>query len=131
MKTDIEISNETQLKNIEDIAKKAGINPDTIEPYGHHIAKIPLSYIDEEKIKNSNLILVTSISPTKAGIGKTTVSVGLNMGLNFIGEKSIVVLREPSLGPCFGMKGGACGGGYAQVLPMDKINLHFTGLSEQ
>ena len=127
MKTDIEISNETQLKNIEDIAKKAGINPDTIEPYGHHIAKIPLSYIDEEKIKNSNLILVTSISPTKAGIGKTTVSVGLNMGLNFIGEKSIVVLREPSLGPCFGMKGGACGGGYAQVLPMDKINLHFTG----
>ena len=127
MKTDIEISNETQLKNIEDIAKKAGINPDTIEPYGHHIAKIPLSYIDEEKIKKSNLILVTSISPTKAGIGKTTVSVGLNMGLNFIGEKSIVVLREPSLGPCFGMKGGACGGGYAQVLPMDKINLHFTG----
>ena len=127
MKTDIEISNETQLKNIEDIAKKVGINPDTIEPYGHHIAKIPLSYIDEEKIKNSNLILVTSISPTKAGIGKTTVSVGLNMGLNFIGEKSIVVLREPSLGPCFGMKGGACGGGYAQVLPMDKINLHFTG----
>ena len=127
MKTDIEISNETQLKNIEDVAKKAGINPDTIEPYGHHIAKIPLSYIDEEKIKKSNLILVTSISPTKAGIGKTTVSVGLNMGLNFIGEKSIVVLREPSLGPCFGMKGGACGGGYAQVLPMDKINLHFTG----
>ena len=127
MKTDIEISNETQLKNIEDIAKKAGINPNTIEPYGHHIAKIPLSYIDEEKIKKSNLILVTSISPTKAGIGKTTVSVGLNMGLNFIGEKSIVVLREPSLGPCFGMKGGACGGGYAQVLPMDKINLHFTG----
>ena len=127
MKTDIEISNETQLKNIEDIAKKVGINPETIEPYGHHIAKIPLSYIDEEKIKKSNLILVTSISPTKAGIGKTTVSVGLNMGLNFIGEKSIVVLREPSLGPCFGMKGGACGGGYAQVLPMDKINLHFTG----
>ena len=127
MKTDIEISNETQLKNIEDIAKKVGINPETIEPYGHHIAKIPLSYIDEEKIKKSNLILITSISPTKAGIGKTTVSVGLNMGLNFIGEKSIVVLREPSLGPCFGMKGGACGGGYAQVLPMDKINLHFTG----
>ena len=127
MKTDIEISNETQLKNIEDIAKKVGINPETIEPYGHYIAKIPLSYIDEEKIKKSNLILVTSISPTKAGIGKTTVSVGLNMGLNFIGEKSIVVLREPSLGPCFGMKGGACGGGYAQVLPMDKINLHFTG----
>ena len=127
MKTDIEISNETQLKNIEDIAKKVDINPETIEPYGHHIAKIPLSYIDEEKIKKSNLILVTSISPTKAGIGKTTVSVGLNMGLNFIGEKSIVVLREPSLGPCFGMKGGACGGGYAQVLPMDKINLHFTG----
>lgn len=127
MKTDIEISNETQLKNIEEIAKIVGINPETIEPYGHYIAKIPLSYIDEEKIKKSNLILVTSISPTKAGIGKTTVSVGLNMGLNFIGEKSIAVLREPSLGPCFGMKGGACGGGYAQVLPMDKINLHFTG----
>ena len=85
MKTDIEISTETQLKNIEDIAKKVGINPETIEPYGHHIAKIPLSYIDEEKIKKSNLILVTSISPTKAGIGKTTVSVGVNMGLNFSG----------------------------------------------
>ena len=91
------------------------------------MAKLPIGLIDEEKIKSSKLILVTSISPTKAGIGKTTVSVGLNDALRTIGKKSVAVLREPSLGPCFGMKGGACGGGYSQVIPMEKINLHFTG----
>ena len=127
MKSDIEIANSTKLENINVIAEKSGINPDDIEPYGHYMAKVPLKYIDDKKAANSNLILVTAISPTKAGIGKTTVSIGLSLGLNHIGRKSMVVLREPSLGPCFGMKGGACGGGYAQVLPMDKINLHFTG----
>ena len=127
MKSDIEIARETKLERIEKIAEKVGINPADILPYGHYIAKVPLSYIDEEKAKKSNLILVTSISATKAGIGKTTVSIGLDLGLNKIGKKAIVVLREPSLGPCFGVKGGAAGGGYAQVLPMEKINLHFTG----
>ena len=127
MKSDIEIARECKLERIEKIAVKAGIDPETILPYGHHIAKVPLDLIDEEKIKKNNLILVTSISPTKAGIGKTTVSIGLTLGLNKIGKNAICVLREPSLGPCFGMKGGAAGGGYAQVLPMDKINLHFTG----
>ena len=91
------------------------------------MAKVPISLIDEEKVKKSRLILVTAISPTKAGIGKTTVSIGLTLGLNRLGKKAAVALREPSLGPCFGMKGGAAGGGYAQVLPMEKINLHFTG----
>lgn len=127
MKSDIEIANSTKLKPIGEIGDVLGIKRDDLVPYGKYIAKIPLDYIDESKINKSKLILVTSISPTKAGIGKTTVSVGLTLGLNKIGKKSIVVLREPSLGPCFGMKGGACGGGYAQVLPMDKINLHFTG----
>ena len=127
MKSDIEIARETKLERIEKIAEKVGINPADILPYGHYIAKVPLNYIDEEKAKRSNLILVTSISATKAGIGKTTVSIGLDLGLNKIGKKAIVVLREPSLGPCFGVKGGAAGGGYAQVLPMEKINLHFTG----
>ena len=100
---------------------------DEVENYGRYIAKIPTHLIDEEKVKKSNLILVTAITATKAGIGKTTVSIGLALGLNKIGKKAIVALREPSLGPCFGMKGGAAGGGYAQVLPMEKINLHFTG----
>ncbi len=127
MKSDIEIARECNLERIQKIAEKTGIAVEDIYPYGHHIAKVPLKYIDEEKVKKSNLILVTSISATKAGIGKTTVSIGLDLGLNKIGKKAIVVLREPSLGPCFGMKGGAAGGGYAQVLPMEKINLHFTG----
>ncbi len=127
MKTDIEIANSVKLKNINDIVKSLNINEDDVENYGKFIAKIPLKYIDEQKAKSSNLILVTSVSPTKAGIGKTTVSIGLSLGLNKIGKKTIVALREPSLGPCFGIKGGACGGGYAQVLPMEKINLHFTG----
>ncbi len=127
MKTDIEIARETSLKKIEDIANNIGIPSDDINNYGKYIAKLPLSLIDEEKVKKSNLILVTAITPTKAGIGKTTVSIGLSLGLNKIGKKAIVALREPSLGPCFGMKGGAAGGGYSQVLPMENINLHFTG----
>ena len=127
MKSDIEIARETKLERIDQIARKTGINPEDILPYGHYIGKVPLAYIDEEKAKKSNLILVTSISATKAGIGKTTVSIGLDLGLNKIGKNAIVVLREPSLGPCFGLKGGAAGGGHAQVLPMEKINLHFTG----
>ena len=127
MKSDIEIARETSLKKIEDIANNIGIPSDEINNYGKYIAKLPLSLIDEEKIKKSNLILVTAITPTKTGIGKTTVSIGLSLGLNRIGKKAIVALREPSLGPCFGMKGGAAGGGYSQVLPMENINLHFTG----
>ena len=127
MKSDIEIARETPLKPIKDIALGLGIAEESIEPYGRYIAKLPLGLIDEEKIAKSKLILVTAITPTKAGIGKTTVSVGLALGMNRIGKKAMVALREPSLGPCFGMKGGAAGGGYAQVLPMDKINLHFTG----
>ena len=127
MKSDIEIARETPLKPIAEIAQGLGISDEVMEPYGRYIAKLPLSLIDEEKIKKSHLILVTAITPTKAGIGKTTVSVGLALGMNRIGKKTMVALREPSLGPCFGMKGGAAGGGYAQVLPMDKINLHFTG----
>ena len=127
MKTDIEIARETPLKKIEEIAQMVGIDPEHIFHYGHHIAKVDLSQIDEEKIKKHHLILVTAITPNKAGIGKTTVSIGLALGMNKIGKKAIVALREPSLGPCFGMKGGAAGGGYAQVLPMENINLHFTG----
>ena len=127
MKSDIEIARETSLKRIEDIACNIGVPTDEINNYGKYIAKLPLSLIDEDKIKKSNLILVTAITPTKAGIGKTTVSIGLSLGLNRIGKKAIVALREPSLGPCFGMKGGAAGGGYSQVLPMENINLHFTG----
>ena len=127
MKSDIEIARETSLKRIEEIADSIGVPSDEINNYGKYIAKLPLSLIDEEKIKKSNLILVTAITPTKAGIGKTTVSIGLTLGLNRIGKKAVVALREPSLGPCFGMKGGAAGGGYSQVLPMENINLHFTG----
>ena len=127
MKSDIEIARSIDLERIEKIATRYGIPTDELENYGKYIAKVPLKLINEEKIKQSNLILVTAITPTLAGIGKTTVSVGLALGLNRIGKKAICALREPSLGPCFGRKGGAAGGGYAQVLPMDKINLHFTG----
>lgn len=127
MKTDIEIARSIELTRINNVASGASIPVDEIEHYGRYIAKVPVHLINEEKVKNSNLILVTAITPTKAGIGKTTVSVGLALGLNKIGKKAIVALREPSLGPCFGMKGGAAGGGYAQVLPMENINLHFTG----
>ena len=127
MKSDIEIARTTELRKIKQVAENIGIPREEVENYGRYIAKIPEQLIDEEKVKQSNLILVTAITATKAGIGKTTVSIGLALGLNKIGKKAIVALREPSLGPCFGMKGGAAGGGYAQVLPMEKINLHFTG----
>ena len=127
MKTDIEIAHSTSLESISRIAEKVNIPVDSLEPYGKYIAKVPYRLIDEEKVKQSKLILVTAISPVKAGIGKTTVSIGLGLGLNHIGKKAVVALREPSMGPCFGMKGGAAGGGYAQVLPMENINLHFTG----
>ena len=127
MKTDIEIARETVLQPIETVAGKIGIPNECLEHYGKYIAKVPESLANDEQIRKHHLILVTAITPTKAGIGKTTVSVGLSLGMNKIGKKAVVALREPSLGPCFGMKGGAAGGGYAQVLPMDKINLHFTG----
>ncbi|MBP3472250.1 MAG: formate--tetrahydrofolate ligase [Paraprevotella sp.] len=127
MKSDIEIARECKLAPIGQIAAKLDIPEEEIEMYGKYIAKVPERLIDEEKMKKSRLILVTAITPTKAGIGKTTVSIGLALGLSHIGKKAVVALREPSLGPCFGMKGGAAGGGYAQVLPMEKINLHFTG----
>ena len=127
MKTDIEIARETKLKKIVQIADGLGIKEDDLVPYGKYIAKVPYTIIDEAKIKKHKLILVTAITPTKAGIGKTTVSVGLALGMQKIGKNAVVALREPSLGPCFGMKGGAAGGGYAQVLPMEEINLHFTG----
>lgn len=125
--TDIEIADSVKMSPITDIATKAGINPEDIELYGKYKAKLPLSLIDYKKIENSKLILVTAISPTPAGEGKTTVSIGLAEGLTCIGKKTIAVLREPSLGPVFGIKGGATGGGYSQVLPMEDINLHFTG----
>ncbi|MFC4665668.1 formate--tetrahydrofolate ligase [Falsiporphyromonas endometrii] len=127
MMTDIEIARATNLKPITEIAKSIGLHSESIEPYGRYIAKVPLNEIDEKKAEKSNLILVTAITPTKAGVGKTTVSIGLTLGLQKLGKKACVALREPSLGPCFGMKGGAAGGGYAQVLPMENINLHFTG----
>lgn len=127
MKSDIEIARSIELTKIKQVARDYDIPVEEIHNYGRYIAKVPETLIDEKKVKQSNLILVTAITPTKAGIGKTTVSIGLALGLTKIGKKAICALREPSLGPCFGMKGGAAGGGYAQVLPMDKINLHFTG----
>ena len=127
MKTDFEIAREAKLLPIEKIAQGIGMETEALEPYGKYMAKVPYSLIDNDKVKRCNLILVTSITPTKTGNGKTTVSVGLALGMNRIGKNAVVALREPSLGPCFGMKGGAAGGGYAQVLPMEKINLHFTG----
>lgn len=125
--TDIEIANSIELKPITKIADKWGVNPDDLELYGRYKAKLPLNLIDPEKMKGKHLILVSAISPTPAGEGKTTISIGLSEGLNRIGKKTMVVLREPSLGPVFGIKGGATGGGYSQVLPMEDINLHFTG----
>ncbi len=127
MKSDIDIARGIQLKPISQVAAQLGIDPQELEPYGKYIAKVPERLIDPQRVARHKLILVTAITPTKAGNGKTTVSVGLSLGLNHIGKNAVVALREPSLGPCFGLKGGAAGGGYAQVLPMDKINLHFTG----
>ncbi|HRH01806.1 MAG TPA: formate--tetrahydrofolate ligase [Bacteroidia bacterium] len=125
--SDLEIAQAAKILHIKDIAAKINVSNDDLHYYGKHKAKLPLELIDEEKVKKSKLILVTAINPTPAGEGKTTVSIGLNEGLNKIGKKSIVVLREPSLGPVFGIKGGAAGGGYSQVIPMEDINLHFTG----
>lgn len=125
--SDINIARSIKLKPITEIAESITIPEKELILYGKYIAKVPLELESEDKIKKSNLILVTSITPTKTGIGKTTVSIGLALGLTKIGKKAVVALREPSLGPCFGMKGGATGGGYAQVLPMENINLHFTG----
>ena len=127
MKSDIEIARETKLKNIREVAAKVGFPDEDVFNYGKYIAKIPYRLIDEEKVAKHHLILVTAITATKAGVGKTTVSIGLGMGLNHIGKNAIIALREPSLGPVFGIKGGATGGGYAQVAPMEEINLHFTG----
>ena len=129
IKSDIQIAREAKMQPIKDILAKVNV-PDenhAFSPMGRHIAKINLEYLNNLKNKDGKLILVTAITPTPAGEGKTTTSVGLNDGLNKIGKKSIVCLREPSLGPSFGMKGGAAGGGYAQVVPMEQINLHFTG----
>ena len=125
--SDIEIAQASKLKHIYEIAEKLNLGPDDLELYGNHKAKLPLGLIDKAKSDASNLILVSAISPTPAGEGKTTTSIGLTQGLNRIGKKTTVVLREPSLGPVFGIKGGAAGGGYSQVLPMEDINLHFTG----
>jgi len=127
MKTDIEIAQEAKIQPILKVADKLGIPHDELELYGKFKAKIPLHFIDEEKIKKAKLILVTAITPTPAGEGKTTTSIGLAQALNRMGKKATVVLREPSLGPVFGIKGGATGGGYSQVIPMEDINLHFTG----
>lgn len=125
--SDIEIAQLKKLKHIKHIARKLNIDEDNLEMYGKYKAKLPLNLINEEKIKNNNLVLVTALTPTPAGEGKTTVSIGLTEGLNKIGKQATVVLREPSLGPVFGIKGGAAGGGYSQVVPMEDINLHFTG----
>ena len=125
--SDIEIAQAKELKHVITIAHKIGVDEDDIEMYGKYKAKLPLHLLDEEKAANNNLILVTALTPTPAGEGKTTVSIGLTEGLNKIGKQATVVLREPSLGPVFGIKGGAAGGGYSQVVPMEDINLHFTG----
>ncbi len=125
--SDIEIAQQAKIQHIRDIAAQLNISDDKLEPFGKYKAKLPLNLIDEEKIAQSKLILVTAVTPTPAGEGKTTVSIGLSEGMNRIGKKTIVVLREPSLGPVFGIKGGAAGGGYSQVIPMEDINLHFTG----
>ena len=125
--SDIEIAQGVQMQRIEEIASKLGIDNELLEPYGHYKAKLPLTLIDESKVNTNKLILVTAITPTPAGEGKTTVSIGLTQAMNQLDKKTTVVLREPSLGPVFGIKGGAAGGGYSQVLPMEDINLHFTG----
>jgi len=125
--TDIEIAQKNEMEHIKIIAQKLNIQEDDLEYYGKYKAKLPLDLIDEDKIKENNLVLVTALTPTPAGEGKTTVSIGLTEGLNKIGKQATVVLREPSLGPVFGIKGGAAGGGYSQVVPMEDINLHFTG----
>ncbi len=125
--TDIEIAQSNTMEHIRDIASKLNVKEDDLELYGKYKAKLPIRLIDEDRVANNNLILVTALTPTPAGEGKTTISIGLTEGLNKIGKQTTVVLREPSLGPVFGIKGGAAGGGYSQVVPMEDINLHFTG----
>ena len=125
--SDIQIAQATKKKHITEIAGILGIPEQELERYGNYKAKVPLHFIDPQKVKKSNLILVTAITPTPPGEGKTTTAIALADGLNRNGKKTTAVLREPSLGPVFGMKGGAAGGGYAQVVPMEDINLHFTG----
>lgn len=127
MKTDLEIAQQARLLPIAEIAEKLAVPAAELEPYGRYVAKLPLSCIDAERASRSRLVLVTALSPTPGGEGKTTVSIGLTDGLNRIGKRAVAALREPSLGPVFGLKGGAAGGGYSQVLPMEDINLHFTG----
>ncbi|HKQ94891.1 MAG TPA: formate--tetrahydrofolate ligase, partial [Aestuariivirgaceae bacterium] len=128
VRSDIEIARDARMKPIMEIGKRLGIPEDHLIPYGHTKAKVSLDFIDTLSARpDGKLILVTAVSPTPAGEGKTTTTVGLGDGLNAIGRKAMICLREPSLGPCFGMKGGAAGGGYAQVVPMEEINLHFTG----
>src|SRR5437016_7286110 len=129
MPSDIEIAQAAKMHRISAVAReKLGIPEEHLEPYGHYKAKVHLQYLDSLKArKDAKLILVTAINPTPAGEGKTTTTVGLGDGLNAIGKKAMICLREPSLGPCFGVKGGAAGGGYAQIVPMEQINLHFTG----
>ncbi len=127
IKSDIEIAQEAKMTHVNDVASSVGVSVDDLELYGKYKAKLPLDLINPSKLSQSNLILVTAMTPTPAGEGKTTTSIGLTEGLNKIGKKALVVLREPSLGPVFGIKGGAAGGGYSQVVPMEDINLHFTG----
>lgn len=127
VKSDIEIAQAAKMEHITTIASKLGLKEDDLEMYGKYKAKLPLTLIDEKKINESNLVLVTAITPTPSGEGKTTVSIGLTEGMNQIDANTTVVIREPSLGPVFGIKGGAAGGGYSQVVPMEDINLHFTG----
>ncbi|HJB57613.1 MAG TPA: formate--tetrahydrofolate ligase, partial [Candidatus Flavonifractor intestinipullorum] len=127
MKTDIEIAQSTQLKSIQEIARTAGVPGEYLELYGRYKAKIDYRLLNETQAPNGKLILVTAINPTPAGEGKTTTTVGLADGMRRLGKNTLVALREPSLGPVFGVKGGAAGGGYAQVVPMEDINLHFTG----
>jgi len=125
--SDIEIAQQVTIRHIKNIAASIHVKEDDLEYYGKYKAKLPIHLIDEEKIRQHHLVLVTAITPTPLGEGKTTISIGLTDGLNQIGKKTIAVLREPSLGPVFGIKGGAAGGGYSQVIPMEDINLHFTG----
>lgn len=127
VKSDLEIAQAAEMQHIKTIAAKLGISEDDLEMYGKYKAKLPLHLIDDQKADQNNLILVTALTPTPAGEGKTTISIGLTEGLNKIGKQATAVLREPSLGPVFGIKGGAAGGGHAQVVPMEDINLHFTG----
>ncbi|HNK72117.1 MAG TPA: formate--tetrahydrofolate ligase, partial [Saprospiraceae bacterium] len=127
MENDLSIAQKAELTHIRNIADQLNIKEDDLIYYGRYKAKIPLNYINEEKVQKSNLILVSAMSPTPAGEGKTTCSIGIAQAMNRIGRKTTVVLREPSLGPVFGIKGGAAGGGYSQVLPMEDINMHFTG----